>query len=327
MLPEAARVWYRSSVTLSRLAELAGADYYHFLQPNQYVPDAKPLSSAELEQRYRPDGFHGYFAGRGYALLREFNGDLQRQGVNYFDLTEIFADNRETLYKNECCHLNGRGNELLAAAMVRRLTPALRRLGQDSRDKPVSPLAAARRPPAADLLLVEGDFQVYRQGDIKGLRYVRADCAPADTTARFFLHLTPRDLADLPPHRQGHGFDNRDFSFGEAGGRFWRGQCLAQIRLPDYPITYLRTGQYAAGPGGGFGRGVRFWGVGGGRLYQPSSCSQPPFPLLTVIPAQAGIQKCRPAAVLSDAVPSWIPACAGMTVGGCGNDGCRWAGG
>ena len=149
---------------------------------------------------------------------------------------------------DKCCHLNGRGNELLAAAMVRRLTPALRRLGEDSRDKPVSPLAAARRP-AADLLLVEGDFQVYRQGDIKGLRYVRADCAPADTTARFFLHLTPRDWADLPFHRRGHSFDNQDFSFEEAGSHLWRKQCLAQIRLPDYPIAHLRTGQYAADAG------------------------------------------------------------------------------
>ena len=168
---------------------------------------------------------------------------MTNRGVAYFDLTGIFADNRETLYRNECCHLNGRGNELLAAAMVQRLTPALRRLGQDSRDKPVSPLAAARRP-AADLLLVDGDFQVYRQGDIKGLRYVRADCAPGDVAARFFLHLTPRDKADLPPHRRGHGFDNLDFSFAEAGGRLWRGQCLAQVRLPHYPIAALRTGQY-----------------------------------------------------------------------------------
>jgi len=45
----AARIWYRGSVALARLAQLAGADYYHFLQPNQHIPDSKPLSPEEQE--------------------------------------------------------------------------------------------------------------------------------------------------------------------------------------------------------------------------------------------------------------------------------------
>ena len=244
LLREAAQGWYRGALTLARLAELGGAEYYHFLQPNQYALNSKPLSAEELEQHYRPEGFHGYFAGRGYALLTGLNPALHRQGINYFDLTGIFAAHPETLYRDKCCHLNGRGYELLAAEMVQRLEPALRRLGRESPAKPVSALAAARRPPVPDTLLVDAAFQVYIQGDGQWLRYVRADCAAADREARFFLHLTPRDLADLPPHRRGHSFDNRDFSFAEAGGRLWRGQCLAQVRLPDYPVAYLRTGQY-----------------------------------------------------------------------------------
>ena len=247
--PEAARFWYRSSVTLARLAELAGADYYHFLQPNQYVPDAKPLSAEELAMAYDPSSQWRSQVEPGYPLLRQFNRDLSGQGVNYFDLTGIFADNPETLYRDKCCHLKAPGNELLAAEMVRRMEPALRRLGRESPAAPVSALAAARRPPEPDTRLVDAAFQVYIQGDGKYLRYVREDCAPADREARFFLHLTPRNLADLPPHRRGHNFDNLDFSFAEAGGRLWRGQCLAQIRLPDYPIAYLRTGQYAADVG------------------------------------------------------------------------------
>ena len=177
-------------------------------------------------------------------MLRALERDLRGPGGNYFDLTGLFACQGETLYIAPCCHFNARGNELLAAAMVQRMAPALRRLGQDSPQRPVSALAAARRPAEPDVLLIDGYFRVYRQGDGKWLRYVRSDCAAADTTARFFLHLTPRDLADLPSHRRGHDFDNLDFSFTEVGGRLWRGQCLAQVRLPDYPIAHLRTGQY-----------------------------------------------------------------------------------
>ena len=250
LLPAAARVWYRSSLALARLAELAGADYYHFLQPNQYVPESKPLSAAELAAAYAPREYYESALAQGYPLLRQFSRDLQRQGVNYFDLTGIFADHPETLYIDECCHLNDRGKELLAAAMVQRMEPALRRLGRENQPQPVSALAAARRP-LADDLLVDSYFRVYlqeNQGN-KELRYVRANCAPADTAARFFLHLTPQNRADLPRHRREPGFDNQDFSFAEAGGRRWQGQCLVEIPLPGYPLAYLRTGQYAAGAG------------------------------------------------------------------------------
>ena len=249
LLPAAARIWYRGSVALARLAELAAADYYHFLQPNQHLPGSKPLSAAELALAYKPQEVYGYFAAKGYPLLQQFNPDLQRQGINYFDLTGIFVDHPETLYRDTCCHLNDRGNELLAAAIVRRMEPALRRLSRESRAAPVSALNAARRPTKPDTLLVSGDFQVYISGDGKQLRYARENCAAVDMAARFFLHLTPLDLADLPPHRREHGYDNRDFSFAEVGGRRWQEQCLAYIPLPDYPIAYLRTGQYVPGVG------------------------------------------------------------------------------
>ena len=248
LLPEVARVWYRGSLALARLAEMAGAEYYHFLQPNQYVPGAKPLSPEERESAYVPGWSPAIMAARGYPQLRELNQDLASRGINYFDLTGIFVDHPETLYRDRCCHLNDRGNELLAAAMVRRLEPALARLGRESPAAPVSALAAARRPAEPDTWLFGGDFQVYRRGATR-LRYVRENCIPADTEARFFLHLTPRDLTALPSHRREAGFDNLDFSFAAAGGRFWQGRCIIRFPLPGYPIAQLRTGQYAPGAG------------------------------------------------------------------------------
>ena len=240
----AARLWYRSSLMLARLAELAGADYYHFLQPNQYVPDSKPLSPEELERAYAPGELHGSVAMRGYPLLREFRRDLQRQGVNYFDLTGIFVDRPETLYIDDCCHLNDRGNELLAAAMVQRLEPALLRLGADSPDKPVSALAAALLPAAPPPAPDTPEFQVSISDDGQRLRYVREGCVPEDTESVFFLRLIPQDLTALTPRRRDFGIDLREFSFAEGDGHFARGQCTLQLPLPDYPIAALQTGQY-----------------------------------------------------------------------------------
>ena len=248
LLPEEAKVWYRGSVALARLAELAGADYYHFLQPNQYVPGSKPLSPEELASAYDPIGPH-VVAGRGYPLLWAFSRDLQGLGINYFDLTGIFADHPETLYINDCCHVNDRGNELLAAEMVQRLEPALLRLGDARRAGSVSALTAARSPAEGPAPLNTPEFQVSLSADGKQLQYIREGCAEEDTEHLFFLRLTPQDLTDLPPHNRELGIDHRSFSFAEAGGNFARWQCTLQFPLPDYPIAALRTGQHIPGQG------------------------------------------------------------------------------
>ena len=258
LFAEAARVWYRNSVILAWLADLAGADYYHFLQPNQYVPDTKPLSPEEREFAYSPDSPKKPLVEQGYPQLRAFNPELQKRGVNYFDLTGIFRDHPETLYRDDCCHFNDRGYELLAAAMVQRMAPALQRRGSPSPAAPVSELDAARRPPELDAAgnpiepaaaPVNPDFRVYLAEGRTAVQYVRANCAPADVEHPFFLHLTPREVSDLPPAHRESGFENRDFNFYAAGGEFQEGQCMVQVPLPAYPLARLRTGQYVAGVG------------------------------------------------------------------------------
>ena len=78
------------------------------------------------------------------------------------------------------------------------------------------------------------------------LTYFRDPCAPADTQARFALHVTPVDPGDLPGDRKRHGFDNLDFAFAERGSRF-DGKCVAVAPLPDYPIAGIDTGQFTDG--------------------------------------------------------------------------------
>ena len=237
---EHARVWYRGSLLLAELAALAGAEYYHFLQPNQYLPNSKPLTAAELACCWQPESY-----GQDYRAIHprlvQLGAKLPQPKAHFFDLSLIFRDNRETLYRDECCHLNVRGNELLTAAMVERMAPALLRVGNSL--PPSSGLDAATQAE----LLIDGYFQVYRHGH-RRLVYVRESCTPADLQPHFFLHITPVDNADLPPERRQYGFDNWDFSFATAG-RLIAGRCTAGRQLPDYPIAAIRTGQYVAGQG------------------------------------------------------------------------------
>ena len=73
------------------------------------------------------------------------------------------------------------------------------------------------------------------------LTYARAPCVRADTAATFFLHVVPVDAGELPDHRVRYGFDNLD-----ADLRWWAlfdRRCLATVRLPEYAIDHVRTGQ------------------------------------------------------------------------------------
>ena len=258
---EAVRVWYRSSAILSLLADGAGSEYYHFLQPNQYLPDAKPLSAEELELYIDPETAAASNYAQTYPLLVKFGKELQQRGINYFDLTRIYRDHPETLYRDVCCHLNARGNELLAAAMVQRLAPALRRRGQDTAAVPADSILAVAAPrpallrtptPAPPVPLLQGaaaaqpEFQVYRRQPANVLEYAKDPCGPEHTAAWFFLHITPVSVADLPARRREHGFVNQDFRFRQSGGIRYYDQCSIYRPLPDYPIARIRTGQYNA---------------------------------------------------------------------------------
>ena len=100
---------------------------------------------------------------------------------------------------------------------------------------------SAPRPTAAGI-----PFALYPQAG--RLIYYRNPCRPADTAARFFLHLIPAEAAALPRERRRYGFGNRDFAFDRWGEHF-AGKCLAVVPLPNYPIKEIRTGQYVPGQG------------------------------------------------------------------------------
>jgi hypothetical protein len=118
MMRDLAAIWRDSSLQLARLCRANGIAYFHFLQPNQYVPDSKPLTEQERRAAFDPE--HPYRRGvlLGYPLLAAAGGELTAGGVAFTDLSEAFADVAETLYVDDCCHYNVKGYELLADAIA-----------------------------------------------------------------------------------------------------------------------------------------------------------------------------------------------------------------
>ena len=94
------------------------------------------------------------------------------------------------------------------------------------------------------------DFDIYT-GE-KMVTYLKSPCNAADVQARFFLHVVPKSVEDLPPPRRQHGFDNLDFYYDEYGrgaALVFGGRCIVERPLPDYPIARIETGQFTPGVG------------------------------------------------------------------------------
>lgn len=110
-----AEIWKHSSIQLKRLAESNGALYFHFLQPNQYVPDSKKLTREEIKNAYDP---RRRGVKLGYPFLLNRVADLKHAGVRFYSLVSIFKEVEETIYEDKCCHVNKKGNDLMAESIA-----------------------------------------------------------------------------------------------------------------------------------------------------------------------------------------------------------------
>ncbi len=115
---EAAAGWVRGSVLLDQLARENGMEYYHFLQPNQYVKGSKVLNQEELRIAYSEEVPISKSALIGYPILLQQGRKLLEKNIKFFDATKVFAKEKETVYIDICCHYNQRGKEILAAYIV-----------------------------------------------------------------------------------------------------------------------------------------------------------------------------------------------------------------
>ena len=103
------------------------------------------------------------------------------------------------------------------------------------------------RKPVGDLnrrgeLVVSSKFEVYLRED--DLSYIKESCVLEDVAEKFFLHVTPTNVDDLPDDRKQYGFENLDFAF-LSHGIVTDGKCVAVRDLPEYDIESISTGQFA----------------------------------------------------------------------------------
>ena len=81
------------------------------------------------------------------------------------------------------------------------------------------------------------------------LIYLHRSCRLTGFKHKFFLHITPVHLHDLPEDRKQYGFDNLDFSFkdnfSDHSFTFVNNDtCIVVRHLPQYAIKQIQTGQF-----------------------------------------------------------------------------------
>lgn len=114
-----AAIWTNSSILLNRLCSERGMRYFHFLQPNQYLPGSKPMGEEEKRMALWMEHPYRRAVELGYPLLIRNGRALKEQGIPFYDLTGIFRDHPEATYGDTCCHLNQAGLDLMAQAIAR----------------------------------------------------------------------------------------------------------------------------------------------------------------------------------------------------------------
>ena len=120
-------VWKDSSLQMKLLCEANGIAYHHFLQPNQYVDGSKPMGSDERKVAIRPGHVYQRGVVHGYPVLIQEGKALRGAGVKFHDLTTVFADVRDPLYNDDCCHVSGVGYRMIARVIgdaIRTDTPS-----------------------------------------------------------------------------------------------------------------------------------------------------------------------------------------------------------
>jgi len=113
-----ARTWAESSYQMNAVSRAKGIRYFHFLQPNQYLDGSKPMGPQERRIAVKEDHPYAQSVRQGYPVLTRLGRDLVDRGVHFVDLTDVFADTRDAVYRDNCCHVNIDGLRIVTAAIA-----------------------------------------------------------------------------------------------------------------------------------------------------------------------------------------------------------------
>ncbi len=118
------RLWTKYIHAQEAIAQMQNKKSFFILQPSQYANLAKPLSTSE-RFTVEKDPQRLEMLRTGYKKLSNAVIDLNRRGIDSTDASGLFAGISDERFIDGCCHLNEAGNQELAVAIAKKITPEI----------------------------------------------------------------------------------------------------------------------------------------------------------------------------------------------------------
>lgn len=107
-------LWFNSSLGMNDLLAARKIPYFEFIQPNQYYSTNRQFSADEKKIAFDEKSQYKEGTIKGYPKLLAKVSSLQAAGVKVFNAASVFDETRSIVYRDDCCHYNDLGNDLLS---------------------------------------------------------------------------------------------------------------------------------------------------------------------------------------------------------------------
>ncbi|MGF1492428.1 MAG: hypothetical protein ACFBSC_08235 [Microcoleaceae cyanobacterium] len=111
---QAASYWGKTSMLMSQILAENDIPYLHVLQPNQYWQTERQFNEAEKEIAFSENSPYEKGVRIGYPFLLDEVKNLQQNQINILNAVNIFDQESEPVYTDNCCHYNPKGEEILS---------------------------------------------------------------------------------------------------------------------------------------------------------------------------------------------------------------------
>ena len=106
-------MWAEASLMMKSILDSKSIQYFHFLQANQYYQTGREFSEEEKIVAFSDSSPYEEGVRKGYPPLLSKMGFLKESRVNIFSTINVFDDTKNLVYRDNCCHYNKLGNEIL----------------------------------------------------------------------------------------------------------------------------------------------------------------------------------------------------------------------
>jgi hypothetical protein len=119
-------LWFKSSLGMNDLLTARRIPYFEFIQPNQYYPTNRQFSADEMKIAFDEKSQYKEGTIKGYPKLLAKVSSLQTAGVKVFNAANVFDETEGIVYRDNCCHYNDLGNDILSRYIGQSIVTALK---------------------------------------------------------------------------------------------------------------------------------------------------------------------------------------------------------